>query len=227
MTMWLGALAGIVAHAERPREIPHSHFLHRNPSFPTATAARRSSMPLLAKARSRTADRGRTLTGGTPGDRERLPGRVREAGQGRAAGRRCGHHHVRPAPAPRPAPGEAAAQPGRPDPPHAGGHPLARRRPGPGDWAERGARGPAPRHVLPGHRPPAGQGERLRREPQVHRQPGARNHGSPRRGSHPEPPPHRGTRRQEPVRRRQRRRPGPARRRPAAPADGPLADRGK
>ena len=67
-----------------PRDIRHSHLPHRNPSFPTAVGARRSSMPLLDKFSSRTADRGRTFTGGTPGDRERLPGRVRETGQGRA-----------------------------------------------------------------------------------------------------------------------------------------------
>ena len=42
------------------------------------------------------------------------------------------------APSPRPAPGEAAAQPGRPDPPHAGGQPLARHRPRPRDRERRG-----------------------------------------------------------------------------------------
>ena len=126
---------------------------------------------------------------------------------------------VRPAPAPRAAPGEAAAQPGRPDPPAPGGQPLARRRAGsrkrtdgdtyclvtvlPQDQAYAYAAG---------HRFSVNQalGVLEARDEEAIQQlrPALADRSTDDRQA---------------VRRRHRRRPGPARRRRADPPDGPAA----
>ena len=88
---------------------------------------------------------------------------------------RCGDRQLRQASSCRTSPGEAAAQPGRPDPHHPDRRPLVRYRPG---SRQR-------RHVLPDHGPAAREGECLRHQSPVQRQPGARSPGSSRRGGDP------------------------------------------